>query len=152
MTRPGAKLAAETEESSETSGGVAKVSAGANSVRLKTGLTVTPPPSRGRYQRPKNVWPASAGSSGKGTLMEAWRCASPKPAVAATPRNSAPVAGMLGPGPGSRLSMTRIASPPPGAFETATVKLGLPISGGSITVTSMLEPSDSATGTRADSV
>ena len=41
------------------------------------------------------------------------------------------VAGMVGPAPGSLLSITSTACAPPSAFETPTVKLELPTNGGS---------------------
>src|SRR5215831_11997465 len=104
-----------------------------NTVNLKAGLTATPPAAAGSctYQRPKNVWPTRDEVPGISRLAEPNPWPAPLPESVRLRRANDPLAGIVAVAPGSLLSITSTAGAPPSAFETPTLKLVLPTSGGS---------------------
>src|SRR4051812_192955 len=98
-----------------------------NTVNLNAGLVATPPAAAASlmYQRPKNDWPTRAELPGMSKLAEPKPWPAPLPDSVRLRRANEPVAGMVGPAPGSLLSITSTACEPPSAFETPTLKLAL---------------------------
>src|SRR6266566_3744390 len=94
-----------------------------NTVNLKAGLTATPPAAFVSFTNhlPKNVAPTKAEFAGTNKLAEPKPWPAPLPDNVRLMRANDAVAGIVGPVPGSLLSMTRTAWAPPSALETATV-------------------------------
>src|SRR4030095_12811271 len=107
-----------------------------NTVNRNAGVAATPPAAFESltYQRPKNVWPTRDEFAGTSSLMEPKPWPAPLPDSCTLMRAKDAVAGIVGPAPGSLLSITSTADAPPNALLSPTVKLGLPASAGSMAV------------------
>src|SRR5438874_1767651 len=115
-----------------------------NTVNLNAGLVATPPMAAASltYQRPKNGWPTKDELPGMSRLAEPKPWPAPLPFSVRLMRANDPVAGIVGPAPGSLLSITSTACAPPSALETPTLKLALPTSGGSTATGCGMLPAD----------